>query len=120
MATAPRDIPQGRRRIYRRFARWRRAHPGVRLPIPGRLWKAAAEAAREHGICRTAQVLRLEYGKLRRMVEWGNAEAMAPTTRAHRSQSATSSPLFMELVAPPAIGLSECLIELEGAHGGRA
>src|SRR5271166_1761021 len=63
MATDPSDIPHGMRRVYRRFARWRSAHPGVRLPIPGRLWKAAADVAREHGICRTAQVLRLEYGK---------------------------------------------------------
>ncbi len=66
MAGEPLDIPHGMKRIYRRFARWRSAHPGVRLPIPGRLWASAAEVAREHGICRTAQVLGLEYGKLKR------------------------------------------------------
>jgi len=51
MAGEPLDIPHGMKRIYRRFARWRSAHPGVRLPIPGRLWASAAEVAREHGIC---------------------------------------------------------------------
>jgi hypothetical protein len=34
MATEPLDIPRGMRRIYRRFAHWRSAHPRVRLPIP--------------------------------------------------------------------------------------
>ena len=117
MATEPLDIPHGMRVIYRRFARWRGAHPGVRLPIPGRLWKAAADVAREHGVCRTAQVLRLEYGKLKRLVESGNAGAKGPATRARRTKSATSSPMFMELVGSPAIGVSECLIELEGPQG---
>jgi len=57
MAIGLADIPHGMRRIYRRFAHWRRAHLAVRLPIPPRLWKAAAAVAREHGVCRTAQVL---------------------------------------------------------------
>ena len=114
MATEPPDIPQGMRRVHRRFARWRSAHPGVRLPIPGPLWALAAEVAREHGVGQTAQVLRLEYGKLKRLAESGSgAEVSARKSRRVKS----AAPAFMELVAPPAIGLSECLIELEGAHG---
>ena len=70
MANDPPEIPHGMERVYQRFARWRSAHPGVRLLIPPRLWKAAAKVAHEHGVCRTAQVLRLEYGKLKRMAEW--------------------------------------------------
>ena len=77
MATEPPDIPQGMRRVHRRFARWRSAHPGVRLPIPGPLWASAAEVAREHGVGRTAQLLRLEYGKLKRLAESGSAAAKA-------------------------------------------
>jgi hypothetical protein len=117
MATEPPDIPHGMRRIYRRFAHWRSAHPGVRLPIPPRLWKAAAEVAREHGVCRTAQVLRLEYGKLKQRVESGSAAAKVAGRRSRRAKSAAAAPAFMELVGPSAIGLSECLIELEGPHG---
>jgi len=41
-------------RLYKRFERWRSAHTG-RLPIPERLWRAAAELAREHGVCGTAR-----------------------------------------------------------------
>jgi hypothetical protein len=50
------EIPHGMRRTYQCFARWRCAHPGERLPIPPRLWKAAAKVANEQGVCRTAQV----------------------------------------------------------------
>jgi hypothetical protein len=104
MATEPADIPHGMRRVYRRFERWRSAHTG-RLPIPESLWASAAEVAREHGVFHTAKVLRLEYGKLKRMVP--SARPMAKT----------AAPAFVELVAPQAVGLSECLIELEGRHG---
>lgn len=141
MATEPPEIPHGMRRIYQRFADWRSAHSGVRLPIPPRLWKTAAENARKHGVGRTAQVLRLEYGKLKRLAESNpfpanlaahgrrgvrrsaqpqRALATVPAMRARRTRSTTSptsSPMFMELVRSPTIGMSECLIELEGPHG---
>ena len=102
----PFEIPVGMRRVCRRFEGWRKGHK-ARLPIPDALWAAAAEAAREHGVFRAAKALRLEYGKLKRMVEAGPASVrptMAPTT-------------FLELVPPQAGGLTECLIELEGPHG---
>jgi hypothetical protein len=94
------------RRVYGRFERWRKSHTG-HLPIPEPLWASAAELAREHGVCRTAQVLRLDYGKLKRMAESTGSiphSAAAPTS-------------FLELVASPATGLSQCLIELEGPRG---
>ena len=106
MATKARgEVPAGMRGISRRFQRWRSSHQG-RLPIPERLWAAAAEAARKHGVFPTAKVLRLEYGKLRRM-----AEAARPSKRP------TAPPTtFLELMSPQA-GVSECLIELEGPRG---
>jgi len=133
MAIGLPDIPHGMRRIYRRFAHWRSAHLGVRLPIPPRLWKAAAEVAREHGVCRTAQVLRLEYGKLKRLVESGqfplnlhprkgrgirrSAASLRAVAKVRRARSAAPLPSFLELVGSPAIGVSECVIELEGPQG---
>jgi hypothetical protein len=100
------EVPAGMERIYRRFELWRRSHRG-RLPIPEALWAAAAEVAREHGVFRTAKILRLEYGKPKRMVA-----SAAPVKRA-----AAPTAGFLELVAPQAVGLTECLIELEGPHG---
>jgi hypothetical protein len=107
MATnAQGEVPAGMRGISRRFERWRSSHQG-RLPIPERLWASAAEAAREHGVFRTAKVLHLEYGKLKRM-----AEAAAANRRLAAPPTA-----FLELMSPPATGPSECVIELEGPRG---
>jgi hypothetical protein len=51
------DVPDGMQKIYQRFERWRSSHQG-RLPIPPALWASAAEVAREHGVFRTATILR--------------------------------------------------------------
>jgi hypothetical protein len=59
------DVPEGTATGLGRFARWRKLPTG-RLPIPDSRWASAAELAREHGVFRTAKVLRLEYGKLKR------------------------------------------------------
>ena len=100
MATkAELEVPAGMERICRRFERWRRSHRG-RLPIPEGLWASAAAAARQHGVFQTAKVLRLEYGKLKRMAEAGPT---VPTA-------------FLE-VMPQEIGAPDCLIELEGPRG---
>jgi hypothetical protein len=101
------DIPHGMRKIVGRFKRWRNKHPGVRLPIPKSLWILAAEVARENGVGRTAQVLGLDYGKLKRLAESGVVAAKRAATPA----------TFVELIGAQAGGLSECLIELEGSHG---
>jgi len=100
------EVPTGMQRIYRRFERWRSSHRG-RLPIPDALWASAAATAREHGVFRTAKILRLEYGKLKRTVESAASVRRAPAPPAG----------FLELVVPRAVGLTECLIELEGPRG---
>jgi hypothetical protein len=53
-AREPFEIPVGKRRVCRRFERWRKGHK-ARWPIPEALWAAAAEAAREHGVFRAAK-----------------------------------------------------------------
>ena len=118
------DIPHDMQKVYRRFERWRSAHMG-RLPIPARLWAAAVEVAREHGVSPTAQGLRLEYGKLRRLLESASPlpkrlmkrrrqKALAVGLRRTRS---SAPPAFLELMTSPAVGPAECVIELEGRRG---
>ena len=102
------EVPDGMRRVYGRFARWRKLHTG-RLPIPDSLWAAAAELVREHGVFRTAKVLRLEYGKLKRL-------AASKQIARKGAAAAESSPAFLELLTPAAKA-SECLIEVEGPQG---
>ena len=59
-------------------------------------------------MCRTAKILRLEHGKLKRMME-----SATPAVG-----QATAPPAgFLELVTPRAVGLTECVIELEGPRG---
>jgi hypothetical protein len=109
MGRAASDIPDGMRVLHGRFTRWRRSHTG-RLPIPNPLWAAAAEMAREHGVFRTAKVLSLEYGKLKRLT------MESPTSRRRTARLRTPPAAFVELLTPGAVG-AECLIELEGPRG---
>jgi hypothetical protein len=74
------EIPAGLRRVYPKLERWRRTRQG-RSPLPEGLWKAAAEAAREHGVFRTGQVLHLEYGKLKRVMNLPNSLVSVSTGR---------------------------------------
>jgi hypothetical protein len=121
MASESPDIPNSMRKVCRRFERWRSAHTGRRLPIPKRLWAAAVELARQHGVFPTAKALRLEYGKLKQLVESAgpvarSRGAKAPVVALRRARS-TAPPAFVELLTSPAAGLAECLIELEGRRG---
>jgi hypothetical protein len=72
--------------------------------LPEGLWKAAAEAAREHGVFRTGQVLHLEYGKLKRVMNSPRGKTSSPTK-------------FVELAPLATLGGDECVVELEGARG---
>jgi len=113
-ATLP-ATPINMQKVYRRLERWRNAHTG-RLPIPKRLWAAAVKLAREHGVCPTAKVLRLEYGKLKRLLESASPAAKTQAGGGRRTGS-PAPPAFVELMTSPAAGQSECLIELEGRRG---
>jgi hypothetical protein len=122
MSTESSDIPQNMQRVLRRFERWRGAHAG-RLPIPERLWVAAVRLAREHGVFHTAKALRLEYGKLKRLLESASPAVKSRRTKGRRgarrggARSFAPPPAFVELMTTPTAGLSECLIELEGRRG---
>ena len=121
MANEISEISPDMQKLYRRFERWRNAHTG-RLPIPERLWTAAAELAREHGVFPTAKVLHLEYGKLK---EW--AETVGPAAKRRggkvrtrvrrRVPFSTSPPTFVELLAPRSGSLPSAVVELEDPRG---
>ncbi len=110
MAQASRVVPTDMQELCERFEAWRRTRPG-KLPIPEPLWAAAAQLARSHGVCQTAQVLRLEYKKLKQLTEGGMVSTRVPRRRAPGVAA------FMELVAPQPAAAAECLIELEGPRG---
>src|SRR6202161_440857 len=85
-----------------RFEEWRSNRRG-KARIPAELWSAAVEVARKEGLNRTARELHVAWDDLKRR--------MANTGRQ------PGSPAFVELVAPRAASLPECMIELEGRRG---
>jgi hypothetical protein len=100
----PYEIPAGLKEAQERFAQWRTSQSG-RRPIPEALWQLATELAGRHGVFRTAQVLRLDYTKLKQ-----RTGAVTPSR-----EPGTSSPAFVELMAPAT--QCECVIEVEGTRG---
>ena len=106
-ARAQYEIPAGLKEARERFEQWRSSQTG-RRPIPETLWALASELARQHGVFRTAQVLRLDYTKLKGRMP-GTASAQTPT--------AASQPAFVELIASSAAHQCECIIEVEGPRG---
>ena len=72
-----------------RFEQWRSSR-SRKSPIPDELSKLAIDVARQQGVNRTAQQLRLDAGKLERFLVAADQQ---------RSK-ARSQPRFVELVAP--------------------
>jgi hypothetical protein len=102
-----RKLPARVEATRERFEKWRSERPSRACPIPADLWAAAARCAREFGYYRTAQVLGLDSGKLKR-----RAEALGERPR-------KSVPGFVELVAPGQGALAECVVELENRAGAK-
>lgn len=101
------EVAAGLQELARQFEGWRSSHSG-RRPIPEALWMRAVDLAREHGVFRTAKVLRLDYSKLKRQM--GMPEAQAKTV-------SCPPPAFVEFLAPQTTAACECVIEVEGPRG---
>jgi hypothetical protein len=102
-----RKVPACVEATRERFEKWRSERPSNASPIPADLWAAAARCARQFGYYRTAQVLGLDSGKLKRQ-----AKALGKRPR-------KSVPGFVELVAPGRGALAECVLELENRAGAK-
>jgi hypothetical protein len=72
------EVPVTMRKVFGRLERWRRQRQG-RERIPQRLWVAAGELARQHGVNPVSRVLGLDFNRLKRM-----AESNLPASRKHR------------------------------------
>lgn len=102
MGASRTKVPADLARLERRFSAWRRSRSvGERIPDP--LWESAAQVAAEHGVNRTASILRLDYYSLKKRVD------------GRRPSSAT----FVELPSPSFPVAGECVIEMEDSRGAR-
>lgn len=95
----PLDMEQARQELEA----WRSTHP-PRCHIPNSLWKRAAGLASQHGLYLTSRTLRVDYTRLKKLVQ--------PTSPERKS---VELPRLIELMAPTVAGMPECVVELEGA-----
>jgi len=98
-------IPEAILRLQQELDQWRSAQKG-RAKLPDWFWQAAVDLAKQNGIFRTAQPLRLDYARLKQRLVGGAPQRKSPASA------------FVELVRPPA-EMEECVIELESAQGGK-
>ena len=91
--------------VESQFARWRRSRRrGTRIPVA--LWDAAVGAARDCGVSKVSGALRLDYYKLKQLLE------------AASGLETGGGGAFLEIPLPTS-PMSECVFELEDAQGAR-
>jgi hypothetical protein len=98
-------VPEAIIQLQTQLDQWRSTQKG-RAKLPESFWQAAVDLAKEYGLFRTADPLRLDYMRLKKRLEGSTGPC--------RKQPPAA---FVELVARPA-DLHECVIEFESA--GRA
>jgi hypothetical protein len=82
-----------------------------RTKLPESFWQAAVELARQHGLSRVAQPLRLDYMALK--------ERLGGTSDVQQQMPKQPKPTFVELVSPAPVLLEECVIEVESTAGSK-
>jgi hypothetical protein len=110
---------RGLEAVEQRFKRWRESRKRGDH-IPPQLWEAAVGLAREHGVPRIANRLRLNAECLSRRMEGAASPAQAGKVDKADTE-------FVELFAAPAAvsaasgmrEMRECVIELENARGAK-
>jgi hypothetical protein len=81
------------------------------------LWEAAVDLAREHGVPRIANRLRLNAVFLNRRME--GAASQAPASKADKVDTEFVELFAAAPAAAPAAVMHECVIELENARGAK-
>ena len=99
------QLPVAMERVRSQFEQWR-AHKERGDRIPERLWAAATQAARQHGVNAVSRVARLEHSALRRRVE----------QTVGRDAGALE---FVELHGVAPQESAGCVIEMEKSNGAR-
>jgi hypothetical protein len=107
MAKSTAGLPGPLAEGVRRFEKWRRSRTTHR--IPAELWTLAADLGGEHGVSRTARVLRIDYYGLKKRIATPPAPAL---------EEADAPPAFVEILTTPGSSdPSECQVEFESPSG---
>jgi hypothetical protein len=106
------QLPTGLKAAQRQFERWRKSHQGRRR-IPESLWAVAVKAARQFGINRTADTLRVDYYRLKKRVVIPGASNHDDLADQH------APPTFLELTPTTAPIRGQCIVEREDRAGSK-
>ena len=100
-------IPEPIAQLQRQLEQFRNTRP-QRTRLPGELWEAAVELARQHGLYSVAHPLRLDYVQLKKRL------GGVPSLR-----KKATKPAFVELIASHPATMPECVIEFESSVGSK-
>ena len=98
--------PEAILHLQQQLDQWRGAQKG-RTKLPESFWQAAVDLAKQYGVFRTAQPLRLDYTRLKQRLSGAAQRQESPR------------PAFVELVRPQPAEMEEFVIEFESAQGGK-
>ncbi len=102
------ESEKGLQRLKRTLERWRAdGRPGKK--IPDQLWSEAIVLAKNFGVGTVARTAKLDHGKLKKLLEEGQGEAMMVPME--------QPPTFVEFLAAPLPRAISCVIEVESARG---
>src|ERR1700728_2370486 len=102
----PAKIPEAILQLQQQLDQWRSAQKG-RAKLPECFWQAAVDLAKQYGVFRTAQPLRLDYTRLKQRLL-----GEVPQRRSPRSA-------FVELVRPQPAEVEAYVVEFESAQGAK-
>ncbi len=106
------DQPADLGRLRQRLDEYRRGGSRGKA-LPGWVWAAAGRLARRHGVHRTAQVLGLEYNKLKR----ASGEPAGVAASGDERRRATGSMKFLDLTPALPLAGATCRVRLAGPAG---
>jgi hypothetical protein len=92
------------------FEEWRQTRKSPRELIPGNLWAAAIRLCSHYSINHVSRSLHLSYTTLKKKVQGKN-----PVPKKKK----LSSPTFVELDWQDNFPATECIIEMDNAHGSK-
>ena len=98
------------------FARWRQNKRTPQTRIPRELLQLACRLATVHGVSKTSRTLKVDRGRLTRLLNAGS-DATSQSTWNQAGRRSRPHDAFVELPALTVAGVTECELQLENGQG---
>jgi len=103
-------LPSPLESVQYQFEKWRGTRTSLREPIPENLWAAVIRLCNQYSINHVSRSLHLSYTTLKKRIQGKKSVS---------KKKKITSPTFVELDCQPHFTSSECIIEMENAHGSK-